>query len=66
MTAIQPRIDGVMGYGLPLHPEVLAELNEFEVGHIFSVLQLDGEQEQCAEAAIASVRDGTYGKGSRP
>ena len=34
-VAHQLRIDSATGYGLPLRPEVLAELNEFEVGHIF-------------------------------
>ena len=60
-AAIQPRIDGVAGYGLPLHPEVLAELNPFEVGHICACLRLDPEQEGCVEQAVALVLRGAYG-----
>ena len=60
MNAIQLRIGGAVGCGLPLRPTALVALNEFELHHVLAVLDLDEEQRDCAEAAITSVRDGTY------
>jgi hypothetical protein len=62
MTPVQTRFDGVAGYGLPLRPEALAELSEFERGHML-VLGLHDEQVAVAEAAVAAVREGSYGRG---
>jgi hypothetical protein len=59
-AAIQLRIDDATGYGLPLRPEALAELSEFERAHIFGSIGLDPEQRQCAEAAIEAVQAGRY------
>jgi hypothetical protein len=59
-AAIQLRIDGAEGYGLPLRPEALAGLSEFEVAHICSCLELDSEQRQCALAAVEAVQAGRY------
>jgi hypothetical protein len=64
-AAVQLRIDGAAGYGLPLRPEALAELNEFERGHIFACLDLDPEQGACAEAAVLAVLADEY-PGARP
>jgi hypothetical protein len=61
---VQLRIDGASGYGLPLKPERLAELNMFEVGHICLALGLDDEQRACAEAAVAAVAAGAYPRGA--
>ena len=60
VSAVQLRLDGVNGYGLPLRPEALAELTEFEVDHICACLKLDAEQTRCAEAAVALVLTGGY------
>ena len=57
---IQQRIDGVAGYGLPLRPEALAELSEFELAHILYCLELDDEQIVAAEEAVRRVVAGTY------
>lgn len=65
MTPIQLRIDGAEGYGLPLVPRVLAELNEFEVGHVLACLDLDPEQRRCAHAAIEAVQAGRYPASTR-
>jgi hypothetical protein len=60
MSAIQLRIDGAEGYGLPLAPMALAELSEFERGHIYSTLELHADQRACAEAAVALICQGAY------
>jgi hypothetical protein len=59
-AAIQLRIDGAEGYGLPLRPEALAELSEFELAHICSTLELDADQRRCAQAAVEAVQAGRY------
>lgn len=59
MSAIQLALD-VRGYALPLRPEVLADLNQFEVGHICACLRLDPEQTACVEQAVEAVDAGTY------
>jgi hypothetical protein len=54
------------GYGLPLRPEALARLNQFERHHVYACLGLDAGQEACAEAAVAAVeRDEYAGSGAR-
>jgi len=60
VSALQLRIDGAVGYGLPLRPEALAELNEFEIAHILGCLDLDDDQTDAAEAAVAAVQAGVY------
>ena len=60
-SGLQLRIDGAVGYGLPLRPEALIGLNSFEVGHILMCLRLDSEQVECVEQAVALVRAGAYG-----
>jgi hypothetical protein len=62
MTGVQLRIDGATGYGLPIRPQALAELSDFEVGHILLCLRLDDEQETCVEQAVALARAGAYGR----
>lgn len=57
--AIQLRLTGE-GYALPLRPEALADLNEFEVRHVLRVLDLDDQQVEVAEAAVALARRGEY------
>jgi hypothetical protein len=61
-AAVQLRIDGANGYGLPLKPEALAELSEFELRHVLRVLDLDDQQMACAETAVAAVLRGDYGE----
>lgn len=56
------RLD-VKGWNLPLRPELLADLNIFEVGHICMVLKLDDEQTSCIEAAVEAVQAGKYPTG---
>lgn len=63
--SIQLRIDGVKGYGLPLDPVVLAELDPFEVARICMYVNLDDEQESCVEEAVAAVRSDRYPERSR-
>jgi hypothetical protein len=65
MSAVQLRIDGAAGYGLPLNPAALPELNLFEVGHILACLRLDEEQTAAAEAAVALAREGRYPTGGK-
>jgi hypothetical protein len=65
-SAVQLRIDGAQGYGLPLKPESLSGLSEFERGHIFATLGLDNEQREAVEAAVAAVRGGTYPRRAAP
>ncbi len=59
-AAVQLVLDGANGYGLPLKPEALAELNEFEIRHALRCLDLSDEQIAAAEAAVALVREGRY------
>ncbi len=51
---------GANGYGLPLRPEALADLNQFEVRHALRCLELDDEQIAAAEAAVELARRGRY------
>lgn len=44
---IQLRLD-VKGWALPIRPELLAYLDEFERSHIAMCLRLDDEQTRCA------------------
>lgn len=60
MSAVQLRLDGVKGYCLPLRPDLLADLNIFELGRICQVLALDDEQTRCVEQAVEAARAGTY------
>jgi hypothetical protein len=52
------------GYGLPLRPQALASLSQFEIRHILRCLDLDGEQIEAAEEAIRRVRQGSYREAS--
>jgi hypothetical protein len=61
---VQQRLD-VQGYALPLDPHVLADLSEFEVAHVLACLDLDDEQRDCAEQAVAAVLAGVYGRAGR-
>ena len=68
--AVQLRLTSE-GFSLPLRPETLVGLNQFEVHHVLRVLELADDQIACVEIAVALVREGRYGvggpgDGSRP